>query len=321
MIALAFTAAGCAGPGLNAPRASAYQEQPLPPSERKVDLRLDYGALDLKDDAPPQPEIQAWVANATAAINAYYGAFPAKRTRVLIERLNGSGVRWARTFAYSGAFVRVGIGGNTSPQELASDWMLTHEFIHLTLPQFADEHDWMQEGTATYVEPIARAQAGQLSPERVWNSFMHEMPQGLPAARDHGLDSASDWGRVYWGGALFCLMSDIEIRKRTDNRFGLQDALRAIMKDGGTLDHRWSINDALRSGDRATGVSVLAEMYEQWRAKPVQVNLKQLWRDLGVEQVGRRAVLNDDAPLADIRRAIMGNAEPERIVTHLVYAP
>ena len=46
-----------------------------------------------------------------------------------------------------------------------------------------------------------------------------------------------------------------KIRKRTDNRVGLQHALRAILEDGGTLEHRWSIREALKTGDRATGVT------------------------------------------------------------------
>jgi hypothetical protein len=130
------------------------------------------------------------------------------------------------------------------------------------------------------------------------------MPNGLPRPKDRGLDYTSSWARTYWGGALFCLIADIEIRKRSDNHFGLQDALRAILEDGGTLDQRWQLREALRSGDRATGVAVLSELYEQWGETPMQVDLQALWHDLGVERNGSRASLNDKAPLAAIRRAI-----------------
>ena len=41
-----------------------------------------------------------------------------------------------------------------------------------------------------------------------------------------------------------------------------------------------------------------------WGAAPMQVDLEALWRDLGVERNGLRAALNDEAPLAAIRRAI-----------------
>lgn len=50
------------------------------------------------------------------------------------------------------------------------------------------------------MEPIARAQIGGLSLERVWGDMMRDMPQGLPAAGDEGLDNTHTRGRTYWGG-------------------------------------------------------------------------------------------------------------------------
>ena len=300
--------AACANIGLNAPHPGAAPDPSWFGAQRRVELQLDDGAL----ASPPEhsfPQLLAWIARATDAIRAYYGHFPVQHARITIERVHGSGDQWARTFAYSGAHVRLGVGRETTSKQFESDWILIHEFVHLALPQLADQHDWLQEGAATYVEPVARARAGQLSAERVWAEFVRQMPNGLPGPKDRGLDYTSSWARIYWGGALFCLVADVEIRKRTDNRFGLRDALRAILEDGGTLDHRWPIRDALRSGDRATGVAVLSELYEQWRATPVQVDLAALWRDLGVEPNGRRASLNDAAPMAAIRRAITGQEE------------
>ncbi len=304
-VSLAVAVAGCGSSGLNAPHPSAGATLALPASEHRIDLRIESGQL---TSAHAAPEVRTWIDQATQAIDAYYGHFPVGHARLLVERVDGSGVRWARTFAHSGAFVRVGVGGQTTATEFASDWILTHEFVHLALPQLADEHDWLQEGAATYVEPIARAQAGQLSPERVWAEFALDMPNGLPAAGDRGLDFTPTWGRTYWGGALFCLVADVKIRTRTGNRVGLQQALRAILESGGTLEHRWSIREALKAGDAATGVDVLTQMYEEWRAAPVHVDLPRLWRELGVEQQGRRVVLRDDALQADIRRAITARA-------------
>jgi hypothetical protein len=304
-LSLAVAVAGCSGSSLNAPHPTTGASFASPPSERRVEFRIESGQL---TGTGATDEVRTWIDQATQAIDAYYGHFPVGHARLLVERVDGSGVRWARTFAHSGAFIRVGVGGQTTTTEFASDWILTHEFVHLTLPQLADEHDWLQEGAATYVEPIARAQAGQLSPERVWAEFALDMPRGLPAEGDRGLDFTPTWARTYWGGALFCLVADVKIRSRTGNRVGLQQALRAILDDGGTLEHRWSIREALKAGDRATGVDVLTQMYEEWRAAPVQVDLPHLWRELGVEQQGWRAILRDDAPLASIRRAITARA-------------
>jgi hypothetical protein len=313
---LLFSAAlaGCAPGVLNAPGPGPSGEYPLAPSSSRIELQLDHGQLSPNGIVARTANygavgnLRAWVDRAAEAISLYYGQFPVEHARLLVEPVNGSGVQWARTFSNSGFFIRVGIGTTTSASQLAGDWMLTHEFVHLSLPTLADEHDWFQEGAATYVEPVARAQAGQVSPERVWAAFVHQMPHGLPGPNDHGLDSTAGWGRTYWGGALFCLTADIEIRKQTDNRYGLREALRGILNDGGTLDHRWTIREALAAGDRAVGAEVLTQMYERWRASPMRVDLEALWLQLGVQRDGRGVRLDDSAPLARIRQAITARA-------------
>ena len=311
MLAACLVAA-CTNVGLNAHHPGAAPDPSWFGAQRRIELQLDDGALAIEPERS-FPEVRMWVARAASAIRAYYGHFPVQHARITVERIHGSGVRWARAFSHSGAQIRIAVGRNTTSEQFESDWILIHEFVHLALPQLAEQHDWLQEGAATYVGPVARARAGQLSAEGVWTEFVLQMPNGLPGPKDRGLDYTSSWARTYWGGALFCLIADIEIRKRSDNRFGLQDALRAILEDGGTLEQRWQLRETLRSGDRATGVAVLSELYEQWRATPMQVNLQALWHDLGVERNGSRASLNDNAPLAAIRRAITEQEVPVTI--------
>jgi hypothetical protein len=50
-----------------------------------------------------------------------------------------------------------------------------------------------------YVEPIARAQAGQLPVEEVWAGMVQGMPQGEPRPGDKGLERTHTWGRTYFG--------------------------------------------------------------------------------------------------------------------------
>ena len=76
-------------------------------------------------------------------------------------------------------------------------------------------------------------------------NFMDGLPKGLPAPGDRGLDNTHTWGRTYWGGALFCLVADVEIHHRTNNRYGLQDALRGIVRAGGNMEHDWQPSSVL----------------------------------------------------------------------------
>jgi hypothetical protein len=57
-------------------------------------------------------------------------------------------------------------------------------------------------------------------------------------------------------------------------------------------------------GDRATGGKVLATLYEQMAAKPMPVDLPDLWRQLGVMREGGQVTFDSRAPLAGVREAI-----------------
>jgi hypothetical protein len=218
--------------------------------------------------------------------------------------VDASGVRHGQTFGYDGGLIKIRVGKETEARELANDWMLTHEMVHLSFPSVADEHHWIEEGVAVYVEPIARIQAKQMSAEQMWTDLARDMPKGLPEEGDRGLDHTHTWGRTYWGGALFCFVADVEIRRRTQNQKGLQDALRGILNAGGDITHDWELAEAFKIGDRATGTTVLSDLYAKWKDAPVQVDLGALWKELGIVPEGKSVRLAEDAPLAAVRRAI-----------------
>src|SRR5262249_55299549 len=140
--------------------------------------------------------------------------------------------------------------------------------------------------------------------EAVWKGLLKGLPNGLPAEGDQGLDRTHTWGRTYWGGALFCFVADLEIRKRTDNARSLDDALRAILSAGGNATTRWDMARIIEVGDRATGVPVLSELYGKMATHPYPVDLAKLFGELGVSMVGRAVKFDDSAPLAALRRAM-----------------
>jgi hypothetical protein len=269
----------------------------------KIDVTIESGAMKLS-----HAELLHWVQSAAEAVATYYGRYPVPHVQIQIIPVDGSGVRHGQTFGYDGGLIKIRVGKQTQTAELASDWMLTHEMVHLSFPSMADEHHWIEEGIAVYVEPIARIQAKQMSADQMWADLVRDMPKGLPREGDEGLDHTHTWGRTYWGGALFCFVADVEIRKQTQNKKGLQDALRGILDAGGNITHDWELTKALESGDRATATTVLTELYTNWKNKPVQVDLASMWKQLGITAEGKNVRLMDDAPLADIRRAIAAPA-------------
>lgn len=267
----------------------------------EVDVHLAPSDLSVED-------VVSWVQRSAQAVASYYGQFPVSHARVVVTQSSDGGnsihgTTWGDIEGAQG-LTRMRIGRNVTKSDLTNDWTMTHELVHMALTSLPDENHWLEEGLATYVEPLARAQDGQLSVEEVWKEMLDGMGKGEPGAGDRGLDQTHAWGRTYWGGALFSLVADIEIRKMTANRKSLKDALRAIVGAGATIDTERPLKTVLRIGDQATGTTVLEDLYAGWKDKPVTVDLGHLWSELGVEQGQYGIRFDDNAPLAKIRRSM-----------------
>src|SRR3954463_7882701 len=252
----------------------------------KTDLDLRSGVIHIAfgagEFALPKEKILEWVAASAKAVSVYYGGFPVDALRLLFIPVEGSRVRGGTTWGYRGAAIRIPLGREAGMDDLKRDWVMVHEMVHLALPEIEDRYAWLSEGLAVYVEPVARVQASDLSAKEIWTAMMRDMPKGLPQAGDRGLDNTATWGRRYWGGAMFCLFADVEIRKATNNRMGLQDAMRGVLGAGGNHEVDWSIERILSTADRAVGVDVLTKLRDAWGPKPVAPDLDVLWRDLGL---------------------------------------
>ena len=253
----------------------------------------------------PREHLLAFVSDAARSVTTYYGRFPARDTRLLILATDSPGraVRSGTAFGYGGAAIKLVLARSVSAADLGRDWILVHEMTHLALPSLPRRQHWLEEGIASYVEPLARAQAGRLGVQSVWSGMLNGMPQGQPEPGDRGLDHTPTWGRTYWGGALFCLLADVAMRERSANAQGLQHALRAILAHG-NMEQNSAVLPLLRIGDKAVGMPVLSDLYERTKDQPAPVDLAALWQRLGVRLDGQLVVFDDSAPLAAVRRAM-----------------
>ncbi|HEY1983771.1 MAG TPA: hypothetical protein VGG85_00090 [Terracidiphilus sp.] len=303
---LALVAASAAARAQHEGPAARYQvasSHRLPIGGAVLQVDFAVGPLDLPIDT-----VLAHIRAAASAVAGYYGKFPVPSARILIVPTAGrSGILQGTTWGNMGgnpAFTRIRLGQHTTAADLADDWMTTHEMVHMGFPSMPDDQHWMEEGQATYIEPIARAATGELDARKVWGDMVRDMSKGEPQPGDLGLDHTHTWGRTYWGGALFCLVADVSIRRETNNRKSLQDALRAVVAHDGTIDYDWPLDKALAVGDRATGTHVLTRMYAEWKDKAVPVDLPRLWDQLGIRSSAEGIEFVPTAPFAAIRAAI-----------------
>jgi hypothetical protein len=258
---------------------------------RAEDLQVSAGAL------------RSAVARAGEAVAAYFNRFPVPELALMVLPVAGDEI-FGMQLGNGGASVLLFVGKRVTEDELAQDWVMAHELFHLGFPTLERRHLWLAEGLATYQEAIVRARSGRIDEAELWRILLTGTRKGLASEGDVGLNGSTSWGRVYWGGALFCLLADVALRASSNNRVSLDDAARAILDAGGDTSMRWSIQQTLAAAERALASTTVSELYREHAEVTPPVHLEALWQRLGVREAGGRVSLDESAEWAHVRRAI-----------------
>jgi hypothetical protein len=290
------------------PRAIETLTLPGPPGGGGIQSRLTVAFADGPLDASTAA-VTDWVLRSARAVGKFWGGFPVAHGLVVVIPAEGRrGVAFGKVLPESAPGIVIVVGEHSDAEALDDDWVLVHELFHLGFPSFQDEGKWLDEGLATYYEPIIRARAGKKTEHEVWAEFAHAMPQGLPAMQNEGLEHTKSYRAIYWGGALVALLADVEIRKRTGGRQGLEAGLLEVLAAGGNASEVWTLDRAIRVCDSAWGLGTLRTLAARHAHRGSVVDLDGLWRELGVVRLERGVRLRDDAPMSHIRKAIVFGA-------------
>ena len=276
-----------------------FERRTLSVGNASVEIARAPGTLGVTDD-----EITAWTRASFESVVAYFGQPPVSHHALLIFPGKGPWVGAGKTLAGGGASIVMRVGDTATANQLDDDWVLTHEQCHLAGPSFPRHLAWIEEGLATYVEPMARVHTSRLSERDMWRGLFEGLPQGRPEAGDRGLDATPTWGRTYWGGAAFYFVADVEIRKATGNQKGLIDALRGVLSSGGNNLARWDVERWLTTADRASGTTVFHDLHRKMGEGTWYPDLPRLANELGVRVEKNTVTLNEHAPHATVRHAM-----------------
>ncbi len=247
-----------------------------------------------------------WVRETADATAEFWRGFPVERAMVVLVPTQGhASIAHGKVVAAGGAAVAIHVGSRARRADLYGDWILVHELFHLGFPSFAGEGKWLDEGLATYFEPIIRARAGWLSPQEVWGEYARGMDQGLSAVEVTGVEKSDGFAGIYWGGAILALLADTETRHRTHNELGLEDGLRAVLGQGGNASKLWKLDRAIGVVDERLGAPTLRTLADAHSFSGRPVDLPRLWHELGVRRVGDETTLDDGAAQSALRRAIL----------------
>jgi hypothetical protein len=248
----------------------------------------------------------AWVKNAAACVAQLYRGFPAQATVFVLPVKGADEVVFGRVMSLAGGSVALLFGAETRPESEHTQWVVVHELSHLGTASFMGEAHWLEEGLATYYEPILRERAGWIGEADLWKHFVSQMPRGEPQPDEPpSLEERDDIDSTYWGGALFAMLADLRIRSATQGRKSLDDAMRAVHDRLGDATHSTTLRDFVQVADEATGTRAMADVVAHFATAGEPVDLARTWQDLGiVPQPDGSVQLRDDAPLAATRRAM-----------------
>ena len=276
--------------------------------------QLDVVFLDARYGLP-KPVLLEWIRTRALAVSDFWGGFPVRRALlVLVPGPDRTGVVFGRVLSVAGPAVVVFLGKPLRPEHLQRDWLLVHELFHLGFPNVGPGSRWLTEGLATYFEPIIQARAGWRSEEALWAELADGLPRAKPAVDSRGLARASDFGSIYWGGALVCLLADIEVRRRTGGRRGLEHALVGLLDDGVDPNLHLPIGEAVAALDKHLGAPILAGVIARHVETGTPFDLDALLKRLGVVRGKKgRWVLDDRAVDAATRRALLHGPPSEQV--------
>jgi hypothetical protein len=107
---------------------------------------------------------------------------------------------------------------------------------------------------------------------------------------------------VYWGGALFAVELDLELRRATGGRAGLPTLLARLRAAGPVCD----LAAVAAAVDRLAGAPLFARLLALHLEGPACARLEPLLSALGIRsEPGGTTGLDERAPRAEERRALL----------------
>ncbi len=270
-------------------------------------LQIDVAVIG--ESQPSNAELKEWIRQAGSELLLIWNgqsseAKPARIPLTVVVLPGGARIPFGQVLRSHGPSVAIYVGAETGREDFLRDWVAVHELSHLAHPRFQPRVDWLTEGLATYYQGVARARSGRFSERELWLHFVRGVGWGLSERGGLSLSQLSlrmhelhRYRAVYWGGALFALDLDVELRRAGSSLDAVLGALSATGRAS-------SLEDFSVRVDALAGRLLYAELAAKHLEGPALEAATQLFSRLGVDA-------DDGSPTegavdSALRRAIAG---------------
>jgi predicted metalloprotease with PDZ domain len=257
-------------------------------------------------------KLKKWIEESVASVTAVNGHLPQSNPQVLVVAIGSRNEAVVHgQVLRGGGLATVFYIDETRPlDEFREDWTATHEFSHMLIPYISTRDRWLSEGLASYYQNVLRARDGRLSETQAWQNLYDGFKRGENNTHGGSLAQATRNGRrstmrVYWSGAALMLMADIQLRHQSGGLQSLDTALNALsdccMENGKT----WRAREMFAQLDRLTRTEIFMEIYQDHVHANDFPDVQPIWDNLGIHTRHKQVILSEDAPLVNVRDAIM----------------
>jgi hypothetical protein len=302
-----------------------YQSENTPP---RWETKLAVGKFDIQSIKVPgaqlrlavpgntssqqQQKFATWIQESATSVSEVIGRFPQADPQVLVipSGNRGSAVLFGQVIRGGGMSVIFWVDESRPLREFLDGWTATHEFSHMLLPYITSRDRWLSEGLASYYQNVLRARSGRITERQAWQELYDGLERGRKGTGQGTLAAATRAGRastmrVYWSGAALMLLADKQLRVSSSGQQSLDTALKALseccLENGVT----WQAKDMFDQLDSLTGTQIFSEIYQRYANGEGFPDLQNTWDELGINTAGYQISLEPDAPMADVREAIM----------------
>ena len=267
-------------------------------------------------DADAKRKLDTWIAKVSRAAVSAYGQLPIADVQVLVIAVGASKepVEFGQSTRGQGSGLTLFVDPAQPASAFDHDWVAVHEMSHLFHPYLGDRGSWLGEGLATYYQNVLRARAALLTPDEAWAQIDAGFDRGrsMTRSKDVTLETASEaedgrtnFMRTYWSGTAYWLETDLALRRSSDNRLSVDEALRRFDACCLPSYRGWKPDDFVAKLDELLGTHVFRKQFEEFRARHDFPDLAPAYADLGIRRDHGALHFVDDAPAAEVRRAIM----------------
>jgi len=243
-------------------------------------------------------EITRWLVDTAQAVERYLGDYPVKQTQVIViekTKQKHGPVPWGDFSRGNGFGIRFVIVPSYEIKEFYADWTATHEFSHQLLPKLNYDDIWLSEGLSSYLQYVLMGQAGTLEIDKAWYRIYKGLKRGEKGTENVGeekLKFAADRRRsggragrtmrIYWSGAAYFLNADLQLRKQSNGKVGLNDILLKLNQCCVPAEKIWTGAELAKKLDELAQSNIFLPSYWKMANSAEFPDYKSTFSELGI---------------------------------------